>query len=232
MRMNIAQIFFEGCEGILRIASRALARQLVPDGGAVLVCGAATAPERAPEMFARYGSLAVELGKWLATVNGGHYSLVTGGCPGIIDTLQESFVKNRLRPAVQRSIGIRVELGFEQKPNPHTDILLWPRRFGPRLELMADCVTVFDRPGIIVLFPGGFGTLGELWFFLCLAVRTKRPLKIILIDDEWWKPTLQQLEAVQKLGVMNGNNPMECMLYVSKRNMFDVTSLIERCRQV
>jgi uncharacterized protein (TIGR00730 family) len=123
-------------------------------------------------------SLAKKLAEW-SMKNGGRYALCSGGGPGIMEAANKG-AKDGGAP----SIGLNIQLPFEQKPNPH----ITP-------ELNFDFHYFFVRKfwfvylaKAIVMFPGGFGTLDEMMEVLTL-VQTQRVTKkmaIVLYGREFW----------------------------------------------
>ena len=79
------------------------------------------------------------------------------------------------------SIGCNIELPFEQKPNPYLDISLDFRYFFVRKTMFVKYSEAF------VIFPGGFGTMDELFEALTL-IQTKKVnhFPIILYDSNYW----------------------------------------------
>jgi uncharacterized protein (TIGR00730 family) len=79
------------------------------------------------------------------------------------------------------SIGLNIELPFEQGPNPYQDIELMFHYFFTRKLMFVRYASAF------VVFPGGFGTLDELFEALVLIQTHKiRDFPVVLIGTEFW----------------------------------------------
>lgn len=107
------------------------------------------------------------------------YVIITGGGPGIMEAANRGAYESR---AV--SIGLNITLPMEQHPNRYItrDLCFQFRYFAIRK------MHFLLRAKALVSFPGGFGTLDELFEALTL-VQTKKvkPLPIILFGTEYWK---------------------------------------------
>ena len=106
-------------------------------------------------------------------------TLMTGGGPGIMEAA------NRGAADVgAKSIGLNIKLPHEQIPNPYItpDLSFQFYYFGIRkLHFM-------QRAKALVVFPGGFGTLDELFDLLTLIQTGKSPLiPIVLVSKSFWK---------------------------------------------
>jgi uncharacterized protein (TIGR00730 family) len=105
--------------------------------------------------------------------------LMTGGGPGIMEAA------NRGAADVgARSVGLNISLPREQQPNPYItpELCFRFRYFAVRkLHLLL-------RARALVAFPGGFGTLDELFEVLTLVQTNKiEPLPIVLVGREFWE---------------------------------------------
>jgi uncharacterized protein (TIGR00730 family) len=106
------------------------------------------------------------------------YGIISGGGPGSMEAANKG-----AKEAGGASIGINIDLPFEQSPNPHIDKdkLITFRHFYVRKVMFAKYAQAF------VVMPGGFGTLDELFESITL-VQTKKvtPFPIILMGKEYW----------------------------------------------
>ncbi|ESQ05953.1 Lysine decarboxylase [Streptomyces sp. PVA_94-07] len=137
-------------------------------GSAISVFGSA---RTGPESF-EYQT-GVELGK--ALVEAG-FAVITGGGPGAMEAANKG-----AREAGGVSVGLGIELPFEQGLNRHVDIGVNFRYFFVRKTMF-----VKYAQGFVVL-PGGMGTLDELFEALTL-VQTRKVTRfpIVLFGREYW----------------------------------------------
>ncbi len=155
---------------IFRIMSEFVAgfEQMAQIENGISIFGSARTPETD-----RYYKLATELASTL-TLSG--YTVITGGGPGIMEAANKGASE-----AKGVSVGLNIDLPFEQKPNPFITKLLSFRYFFCRKVMFAKY-----SKGIIV-FPGGYGTLDELFEHLTLVQTMKiSPLPVILVGREFW----------------------------------------------
>ncbi|PIW63627.1 MAG: TIGR00730 family Rossman fold protein [Candidatus Omnitrophica bacterium CG12_big_fil_rev_8_21_14_0_65_50_5] len=113
------------------------------------------------------------------------YAVITGGGPGIM----EGANKGTMESAGQ-SIGLNIDLPFEQKPNPYIAQLIHFHYFFARKVMFLKYAKAF------VIFPGGYGTLDELFESLTL-MQTKRMDKfpVVLYDSKFWKGLMDWIKG-------------------------------------
>lgn len=104
------------------------------------------------------------------------YTVVTGGGPGIMEAGNRGAFENCCD-----SVGINIELPFEQILNPYTNRSLGLHYFFTRK------VGLFFSAEAYIYFPGGFGTMDE-FFELITLIQTKKIEKVpvILVGKEYW----------------------------------------------
>src|SRR3954451_13427732 len=106
--------------------------------------------------------------------------VITGGGPGCMEAANRG-----AQDAGALSVGLNIELPFEQKPNPYLDLSLDFHYFFTR-----KVVFVRFSHGFIAV-PGGFGTLDELFEALVLVQTRKiRPFPVVLVGVAYWSAML------------------------------------------
>jgi len=125
---------------------------------------------------------AVETARLLAEAG---FAIITGAGPGIMEAGNKG-----ARIGGGRSIGCNIELPFEQGANPYVDTLINFRYFFVRKTMFIKYSVAF------VIFPGGFGTLDELFEALTL-IQTGKIYKfpVILFGRYYWAGLLRWLHA-------------------------------------
>lgn len=121
-----------------------------------------------------YYEKAVELGKKLSDVG---FAVITGGGPGIMEGANKGAKQRK-----GKSVGLNIEIPAEQHPNNYQDISLSFRYFFIRKLMFVKYSMAF------IIFPGGFGTMDELFEALTLS-QTKRigVFPIILFGKDYWR---------------------------------------------
>src|SRR3954451_7878408 len=95
------------------------------------------------------------------------------------------------RDAGVSSVGLNIELPFEQAQNPYVDLGLEFHYFFTRKVMFVRYAIAF------VVFPGGFGTLDEMFEALTLIQTRKiRDFPVVLFGSEYWKGLLDWMNAV------------------------------------
>ncbi|MEA2307870.1 MAG: hypothetical protein QOG86_988 [Thermoleophilaceae bacterium] len=137
-------------------------------GSAVSVFGSARTPRDHPDY---------ELARRTARLLGdAGYAVITGGGPGIMEAANRGASE-----AGARSVGLNIELPFEQRANEYADLQLEFHYFFTRKVMFVRYAVAF------VVFPGGFGTLDELFEALTLIETGKAAhFPVVLVGREWW----------------------------------------------
>lgn len=105
------------------------------------------------------------------------FAIITGGGPGVMEGANRGAKKGKAH-----SVGLNIEIPSEQIPNRYQDISLSFRYFFIRKLMFIKYAIAY------IIFPGGFGTMDELFEALTL-VQTKRikSFPIILYGTEYWE---------------------------------------------
>jgi uncharacterized protein (TIGR00730 family) len=123
------------------------------------------------------------------------FSIITGGGPGSMAAANRG-----ARDAGALSVGLRIDLPFEQNMNPWVDLEVDHHYFFVRKVMFVRYASAF------VVLPGGFGTLDELFEVLTLIqTRKVRYFPVILMRRDYWKGLLDWLHETAlgegKIGV-------------------------------
>ena len=112
------------------------------------------------------------------------FSVITGGGPGIMEAANRGAFD-----AGGISIGCNIELPFEQAPNPYQTRSIVFKYFFVRKTMFVKYSNAF------VIFPGGFGTLDELFEALTLIQTSKiRNFPVVLFGSDYWGGMVRWVE--------------------------------------
>jgi uncharacterized protein (TIGR00730 family) len=113
------------------------------------------------------------------------FAIITGGGPGVMEAANRG-----AQEGGSLSIGCNIELPFEQGTNPYVERAINFRYFFVRKTMFVKYATAF------VVFPGGFGTLDELFEALTLIQTGKvKNFPVVLFGREYWEGMVAWLEG-------------------------------------
>jgi uncharacterized protein (TIGR00730 family) len=125
---------------------------------------------------------AVEVGRLLAEAG---FSVITGAGPGIMEAANRG-----AKDAGGRSVGCNIELPFEQGANPYVDTLVNFRYFFVRKTMFIKYSVAF------IIFPGGFGTLDELFEAVTLIQTGKiYQFPVVLFGRHYWAGLIRWIQS-------------------------------------
>jgi hypothetical protein len=154
-------------------------------GPCVTIFGSARLKENTPEyqQTCEIAGRIAELG----------FTIMTGGGPGIMEAA------NRGAKAVGgRSVGVNIELPFEQNPNPYMDRSVDIRYFFVRKVLLLKYSYGF------VIMPGGFGTLDEFFETITLIQTEKiSQFPIVVMDREYHQELMRYVDKMIERGTVS-----------------------------
>jgi uncharacterized protein (TIGR00730 family) len=153
-------------------------------GPAVAVFGSARLPESSP-----YYQAAQDVSERLARAG---WCVITGGGPGIMEA------SNRGAQVVAHekndrtvSVGLNIELPFEQNSNPYVETGIHFHYFFCRKTNFVKYASAF------VIFPGGFGTMDELFESLTLVqTQVVHNFPVILFGKDYWSGLINWMREV------------------------------------
>jgi uncharacterized protein (TIGR00730 family) len=178
-------------------------------GPAVTIFGSARVPADHPQY-----ELARETARLLGEAG---FGIITGGGPGIMEAANRG-----AKDAEVESIGCNIELPFEQGMNAYVDVAIDFRYFFVRKTMFVKYAEAF------VIFPGGFGTMDELFEALTLIQTGKvRDFPVILVGTEYWRGLLDWVRGT--LLAEGKVSPEDVELLLVTDSPEEVVRAIERC---
>ncbi len=143
----------------------------------VSIFGSARTPEDHP-----YYKLTQSTARLLSDAG---FAVISGGGPGIMEAANKGAFEGK-----SPSVGLNIELPFEQSGNPYQNISLKFRHFFARKVAFAKYATAY------IVMPGGFGTLDEMFEALTLIQTGKgRKIPIILMGGDFWTGLLDWIKG-------------------------------------
>ncbi|MFD2261717.1 TIGR00730 family Rossman fold protein [Lacibacterium aquatile] len=141
-----------------------------------------------------FGRLASEQGGALRPIDGARENVIaTGGGPGIMEAANRG-----AHDVGAPSIGYNITLPHEQEPNPYSTPSLTFRFHYFNMRKMHLAM----RSKALVVFPGGFGTLDELFEIITLVQTGKAGARtVVLFDEQFWK-SLVNLDVLVETGMI------------------------------
>ena len=142
-------------------------------GPCVTIFGSARTPKDDP-----YYKMTVETAQQMVKAG---FGIITGGGPGIMEAANEGAVL-----AGGKSVGLNIQLPYEQKPNPFVRVLINFRHFFSRK------VMFLKYTSGVVIMPGGYGTLDEMFETLTLIQTSKiRQMPLVLMGSAFWEGLIE-----------------------------------------
>ncbi len=118
------------------------------------------------------------------------FAIISGGGPGIMEAANKG-----AQEAGVYSVGLNIELPFEQHVNPYVDLALEFRYFFVRKTMLVKYAQAF------VIFPGGFGTMDEMFEALTLVQTGKiTNFPVILFNSGYWQGLMDWMRSAMLAG--------------------------------
>ena len=142
----------------------------------------------------RYYEMAREMGAACARLG---FTVITGGGPGIMQAGNQGAFE-----AGGRSLGVNIELPFEQMLNPYVHHSVTMRYFFTRKVVLVKYSYAF------IVMPGGAGTLDEMFETMTLIQTGKlRIFPIVLMGKDYWQPLMDFVYRMAEEGTISPDDP-------------------------
>jgi uncharacterized protein (TIGR00730 family) len=139
------------------------------------------------ELARRMGAACARLG----------FTVMTGGGPGIMQAGNQGAFE-----IGGRSLGVNIELPFEQQLNPHVQRSVTMRYFFTRKVVLVKYSYAF------IVMPGGAGTLDEMFETMTLIQTGKlKGFPIILMGKDYWRPLMDFVYRMAEEGMISPDDP-------------------------
>ncbi len=148
-----------------------------------------------------YYDVAREFGRLVSAANNNraapHTVIMTGGGPGIMEAANRGAFD-----AGAKSVGLNISLPHEQFPNPYITPELCFRFHYFALRKLH----LLLRTRALVAFPGGYGTLDELFEVLTLIQTRKiKPIPVVLVGEDYWR-SIVNIDRMVDEGVIDSED--------------------------
>ena len=125
------------------------------------------------------------------------FTVMTGGGPGIMEAGNRGAFESG-----GRSVGVNIQLPFEQKGNPYVDREVTMRYFFTRKTVLVKYSYAF------IVMPGGAGTLDEMFETMTLIQTGKvRNFPIVLMGKDYWAPLMEMIYRMVDEGMISPEDP-------------------------
>jgi len=158
-------------------------------GPCVTIFGSARVKPGTPyyEMARRMGAACARLG----------FTVMTGGGPGIMQAGNQGAYE-----IGGRSLGVNIELPFEQQLNPYVQHSVTMRYFFTRKVVLVKYSYAF------IVMPGGAGTMDEMFETMTLIQTGKlKGFPIILMGKDYWQPLMDFVQRMADEGMISPDDP-------------------------
>ncbi len=146
------------------------------------------------------------------------FAVITGGGPGVMEAANRGAFE-----AGGKSVGLNISLPMEQKPNPYQTHKLTFDYFFVRKVMFVKYAQAF------IIFPGGFGTMDELFESLTLIQTSKiEPFPVVVIGKQFWSGLLDWMSQTmqQEYGHVQ---PEDLQRFYVTDDVEEAVALVTKC---